>query len=123
MKSNNILLQMNGNTGWLINLSASDTMPVTKMIAVKPAAKELALYEGRYFSEETNSSLLMYVDSAVLMIRLKPNNEYALVPTYKDAFKINALDCNLQFSRDGKNKISLLKISTARARNVAFKKL
>jgi len=100
------------------NGAPRDTTPFTK---VDPA--DLAIYEGKYFSDETNSSLTITSDNGKLMIHVKPNADYPLKPAYKDAFTIEALGWDLQFIKSPENKILTLKISLSRARNVEFKKI
>ena len=53
------------------------------------------------------------------MINLKPNTDYELEPTYKDAFNINDFDGNLYFN---KNKTTM-NVSISRARNIVFERL
>jgi len=82
--------------------------------------KDLTIYIGKYFSDETNSSLTIKADNGKLMIHVKPNADYPLKPAYKDAFMIDALGWDIQFTKNPENKILVMKISLSRARNVEF---
>lgn len=99
-----------------------DTITYTK---VKPGlfdANNFKRYEGKYFSEETNSFIKVYQHSDKLVLHLKANKDFELTPTYKDAFSIDSLRWSLYFTSN-KNEISTMKISIPRARNVEFRKL
>jgi len=62
------------------------------------------IYEGKYFSDETNSSLIIQGDNGKLMIHVKPNADYPLKPAYKDAFTIDTLGWDLQFIKSPEKK-------------------
>ena len=55
-----------------------------------------------------------------LVIKLKPNTEYTLQPTYQDGFNIVGLGGNLYFQKEGKGKSYAMKISISRARNIVY---
>jgi CubicO group peptidase (beta-lactamase class C family) len=119
----NFLLEINGTNGLYIPDSPRDTIHFTRVYPITPSQKDLDSYEGKYFSEETNSSITIKHIKDSLLIHLKPGDDCLLIPTYKDAFKIDALDGDLQFIRSVESKIIVMKISTSRARNVEFKKI
>ena len=123
VKSNNFQLNVNGSKGWYIPYSPRDTIPFTKVSPAKLSQKDLAVYQGKYFSEETNSTLTIQRKNDTLIIQLKPAADYPLIPTYTDAFKIDDLGCDLEFTRSPKQKITGIKMNLSRARNVAFKKI
>jgi CubicO group peptidase (beta-lactamase class C family) len=123
VQSDNFLLELKGNKGWYIPFSPRDTMPFIKVTPVQLNQTEFAQYEGTYFSEETNSTFLVRHDENRLVIQLKPGKYYDIVPTYKDAFAINDMSCDLEFTRDALGKISGIKMSIPRARYVVFKKI
>jgi hypothetical protein len=57
------------------------------------------------------------------MMHIKPNEDYPLTPTYKDAFMIADIGGTLYFIKNRKNKVTAFEISISRARNVTFEKL
>ncbi len=122
-KSDNFLLNIKGDEGLYIAFSPADTTHFTKVKQVTVADMDFNFFSGKYFSDETNSSLIIQPDSNKLMIHLNADEVYQLMPTYKDAFKINELDCDVQFIRDTGNKISTVKFYFWRTRDVEFKKL
>jgi len=119
-KSNNFQLDVNGSKGWYIPYSPRDTMPFTKVDPVKLSQKDLSPYEGKYFSEETNSTLTIKHDKDSLFIQLKPGADFPLIPTYADGFKIDDLGCDMEFIRSSRNKILGIKMNLSRARGVEF---
>jgi CubicO group peptidase (beta-lactamase class C family) len=122
-KADNFLFEMKGNKGLYIPFSPRDTILFTKVNPANLLQKDFNAYEGKYFSEETNSSLSIKYSKGILSIHLKPNADYPLIPTYTDGFKINALDCDIRFIRSPQNKIIYIKMNLWRARNVEFKKI
>ncbi len=122
-KADNFLLEINGTKGSYIPLSPRDTIHFIKVEPVNLSNKNLVIYEGKYFSEETNSRVTIQTDSSNLVIRFNVDKSYELIPTFKDTFSINELGCNLQFIRNTQNKISAIKIYFWRTLGIEFKKL
>jgi hypothetical protein len=122
-KTDNFRFEINGDNGLYISSSPVDIVHFKKVKPVAPAQKDFNIYEGKYFSDETNSLVSIQHDSSTLIIHLKPGADYPLIPTYADAFKINELDCDVKFVRKGKNGVFLMKMSVSRARNVEFERL
>jgi hypothetical protein len=120
LKADNFRLEIKGPKGLFIPYSPGDTIPITKVVPADLSAKDLALYEGKYFSDETNSSLIVKYDNGKLMLRVKPNADYPLKPAYKDAFTMDALGWDIQFVKSPGNKVLVMKISLDRAREVEF---
>ena len=122
-KSDNFQLNVNGTSGWYIPYSPRDTIPFIKVIPAKLPLANLADYEGKYFSEEINTTITVQPNKDTLIIHLKPAEDYPLAPTYTDAFRINELDCDLEFTRSPKNKILEIRMNLSGAANIAFKKI
>lgn len=122
-KADNFLFEIKGSKGLYIPFSPRDTIPFTKVSPANLSPKDFKIYEGKYHSEETNSSIIVRQDNNKLMIHINPDEIYQLIPTYTDAFKIDELDCDVQFAGSHQNNILSMKMSVGRARNVAFKKL
>lgn len=123
LKAANFQLLFRGANGFYIPRSPRDTIAFTKVYPVNLKQQDFMAYEGSYFSEETNSSITIKHDGNHLMVQLKAGEAYPLLPRYKYGFKIDELDCDVQFTRGAGNKIQLMKMSVARARNVQFKKI
>ncbi|MEP6465268.1 MAG: serine hydrolase domain-containing protein [Parafilimonas sp.] len=121
-KAANFMLVINGDKGMYIPFLPLDSIPFRKVNAVTVAAKDFAAYEGNYFSDETNAAVTIQQNSDKLEIHLNADVAYTLIATYADAFKIAELDAAVQFIRNARNKIVMMKISVSRARNVEFKK-
>jgi hypothetical protein len=121
-RSNNFLLYITGAKGRFIPLLPRDTIPFTKVTSVKPAELNLSLYEGSYYSEETNTAVTVKNVEGKLTMRLNAGVYYQLIPTYKDAFKINELDCDVQFTGYPKNKTTNMKVFFWRTSGIEFKK-
>jgi CubicO group peptidase (beta-lactamase class C family) len=122
-KADNFLFIINGNKGLYIPFSPSDSIPFTKVSPVHLSKGDMASYTGKYFSAETNSSIIIQHDKDGLLLQLKPGETYPLKPTYKDAFTIEAMGCDLQFTGAAGNKMLAMKMSVSRARNVLFTKI
>lgn len=117
------LIEINNSKGVLNILSSTDTVPYSKVAPPVVSDKYLNQYTGKYFSTETNSALIIFQKDGKLMMHLKPNNEFQLIPTYADAFTISDFGGNLYFIKNKKKKTIGIKISQTRARNIEFTKL
>jgi CubicO group peptidase (beta-lactamase class C family) len=122
-KGSGIFFQIDGSKGIYITSSPIDTIHFTKVKQAMPSQKELDIYAGNYFSEETNSDIIIQHNNGALILHIKPGQDYPLTPTYVDAFKSTDLDGAVWFNRNAQNKITSFKISVSRARNVEFKKV
>jgi CubicO group peptidase (beta-lactamase class C family) len=118
--SDNFLFDIKGTKGLYIPFSPRDTIHFIKVKPANLSEKDLKTYEGKYFSEESNSSLTVQHHGSKLMLRLNADKAWQLIPTYKDAFKVDELDCDVQFIRAAKNKISAIRFYFWRARGIEF---
>ncbi|MFD1605415.1 serine hydrolase domain-containing protein [Flavobacterium artemisiae] len=114
-------IEINQKKGLLNYITNTDIIPFSRVQTA--VYSNLDSFTGKYFSAETNSTLLIFQKEGKLFLQLKPQNEYQLAPTYQDAFNIMDYGGNLYFLKDKKNKISTLKVSLSRARNIEFVKL
>ena len=80
-------------------------------------------YLGKYYSEETETAMTLIQKENTLQVWVNSNNVFTLRPMYKDGFAISNIGGTLYFERDAKGDITGMKISIARARNVAFTKV
>lgn len=122
-KSDNFLLEINGTKGSYIPFSPRDTIHFTKVNPVNLSNENIDIYQGKYFSAEANSFVTIKRDNSKLVIRFNVDRVYELVPTYKDAFTIKELGCNVQFIRSAQNKISAIKFYFWRTLGIEFKKI
>ncbi len=97
-----------------------DTIRYTKFAAPEVTNAYLQKFVGNYFSSETNATITVFLKEGKLVIKLKPNTEYTLQPTYQDGFNIVGLGGNLYFQKEGKGKSYAMKISISRARNIVY---
>lgn len=104
----------------LVNAS-NDTIFFFSVPNTSLSSTALQEYSGEYASEETESRLNILIKDGKLLIKLKPSSHITLTPTYKDGFTSPA--GTIYFERDKKGKITAMKISVSRARNVMFKKI
>jgi CubicO group peptidase (beta-lactamase class C family) len=122
-KSDNFQLNVNGSTGNYIPYSPRDTIPFVKVTPAKTPLPKISIYEGRYYSEEVNTIITIQRNKDTLMILFKAAQDYPLEPTYSDAFRINALDCDLEFLKGFKAKPLEIKMNLSGVRDIVFKKL
>ena len=106
--------------GFLFINGAKDSIVFTRVDEAKLDEKIMAEYAGEYYSEEAEAKFDVQVKNGKLHLVRKPKTEFQLTPTYKDGFESPA--GIVYFDRE-KDKITGLKISVGRARNVAFKKI
>jgi len=87
------------------------------------SAAQLVEYAGDYYSPELRSTLRIRVDSARLLLRASPDNEFALVPFYTDGFRVASSGATGRFVRDERGRIKELRAFAGRARNVLFERI
>jgi CubicO group peptidase (beta-lactamase class C family) len=121
-KADNFLLEINGNKGSYIPFSPRDTINFTKVEPANISENGFKIYEGKYFSEETNTQIIIQRDSSKLTIRFNADRVYQLKPTYRNAFTIDELGCELQFIKGTQNKFSKVKFYFWRTRDIEFEK-
>ncbi|TDP03153.1 serine hydrolase domain-containing protein [Flavobacterium sp. 245] len=120
-KNGSRIIEINHKKGLLNYITNTDTITFSKVQIAENS--NLDSFTGKYFSAETNSTLMIFQKEGKLFVQLKPKNEYQLVSTYQNAFNIMDFGGNLYFLKDKKNKISSMKVSLSRARNIEFVKL
>jgi hypothetical protein len=120
LRNNRIEIQ-SGKSAKLSVITPQDT---TLFVAVETAnldEKAMNEYLGDYSSEEAEAKFSVRIKEGTLILYRAPKTEYPLTPTYKDGFISPA--GIVYFERDKKGRISTLKFSVGRARNVEFKKI
>ena len=120
-KNGTRIIEINHKKGLLNYITNTDTITYSR--AQTAEHSNLDSFTGKYFSAETNSTLMVFQKEGKLFFQLKPKNQYQLVSTYQNAFNIMDYGGSLYFLKDKKNKISSMKVSLSRARNIEFVKL
>jgi CubicO group peptidase (beta-lactamase class C family) len=98
-----------------------DTVGYTSVDAPRNDVQALQEYAGDYYSEETQSKITIAMKGNGLVLKVSEHDADTLSATYKDGFYY--WQGTLYFERDKRKKVSGLKISIPRARNVVFKRL
>jgi len=106
--------------GFLFINGAKDSINFIAVDSAKLDEKSLNEYIGEYYSDEAEAKFYVQVKNGRLVLVQKPKTEIQLSPTYKDGFESPV--GIIYFERE-KKKITALKISVGRARNVEFKKI
>jgi CubicO group peptidase (beta-lactamase class C family) len=101
--------------------SGNDTMFHYLMPAAKTGGDYLKEFTGTYYSDESDSRIEINLVNGKLQVKNRPTGEVILSPTYLDGFTSPA--GTIYFERDKKNKVTSLKVSTPRARNVGFTRI
>jgi hypothetical protein len=99
-------------------LSVGDTVHYTYEPDGLTEVNSLSQYVGQYASEETESSIKLFVSNNKLKLRLTADTQFFLLPTYADGFSGGGF--TVFFERDENKKIKALKVSVGRARNILF---
>lgn len=111
-----------GDKGMFLVYPTNVLMPFSRATDFKADPKELDVYQGKFFSTETNSNMLISKKNDKLECRLSPNAVYAMTVSDKDKFKTEDLGATLQFLRDASGHIAGIKVSVDRAKNLLFTK-
>ena len=106
--------------GFIFITAAKDSIYFTSVDEAKMDEKAMGEYVGEYYSEEAEAKFYVQEKNGRLIILQKPKTEIQLAPTYKDGF--DSFAGTIYFEREN-GKVSALKVSVARARNVEFKKI
>ena len=112
---------MQPRKGLLLIRPQRDTVVYTAAGPPSLTLESLREYAGEYYSEEAQVKYTVAIAGNALVLKESPHHADPLSATYKDGFYY--WFGSLYFERDKGNKITGLKISTPRARNVAFKRL
>jgi CubicO group peptidase (beta-lactamase class C family) len=86
-----------------------------------PATIRVSEYAGRYVSDELDVSLEIVGRDGALFVRRRPNDEFALRPTYADAFQARGFG-SIRFRRDAGGAIDGFSIYAGRVLDVRFRR-
>ena len=88
----------------------------------QPLSSRLSDYAGTYIANEIEATYRVTADTTSLVIRANPNFTIRARPLFEDMFEI-ADGILLEFTRGAKGKVTHLRMSTTRARNVGFSRM
>ena len=106
--------------GILFISSAKDSLYFTAVDSFATGEK-LDQYAGNYYSAEAMVAYELKLKDGKLIALVKPKTEMELTPTFRDGF--NFSQGTIYFERGKNKKIEGFKISSGRARHVAFKRV
>jgi CubicO group peptidase (beta-lactamase class C family) len=86
-----------------------------------PSAKQLAPYAGRYYSAEINTAYDLVIRGDTLVARSRRGAEYPLEPLSADVFQSREIG-TVRFERDGKKRVTAIRVSTGRVRRLKFER-
>jgi CubicO group peptidase (beta-lactamase class C family) len=105
----------------LLLISPVDTTVLAAVDSADISEKFMKGYLGKYYSEETESSLEVKFKNGRLILLRDPYSEISFSPTYKDGFESGI--GSIHFTRTKPGELNGFLVSIGRARNVAFKKV
>jgi CubicO group peptidase (beta-lactamase class C family) len=89
-----------------------------------PTPEELPAYEGRYYSEELDSSYEMRAEDGDLIAGHRRHGDIVLLPLLEDEFRGEAWFLReVKFVRDESGTVNEMLISNGRSRNLSFRKV
>jgi CubicO group peptidase (beta-lactamase class C family) len=107
---------------WAMRVRIEDQPPVECEAAplVIPSLAQLAEYAGNYFSEELDVTYKIKVEGDKLVYQFARAPQMSLSPMIKDTFAAGSFQLN--FLRNGKQRVSGFTINAGRVRNLRFVK-
>ena len=85
-----------------------------------PAAEDLALYPGEYYSDDAETTLTIVVDGDRVTLHRRPNTRILLAPIGRDRYR-SQLGV-LEFMRDADGRVTELSVQQARVYDMRFQK-
>ncbi|MFQ5628440.1 MAG: serine hydrolase [bacterium] len=93
--------------------------PRIKPFTLRP--QEMAAFAGEYYSEELRTSYAIIVQDSALVAQHRRHSDFTLTPQSQDIFSGSAWFFNrVRFVRDAENRITGLRVSNGRVRNLLF---
>jgi CubicO group peptidase (beta-lactamase class C family) len=86
-----------------------------------PDPAELSSFVGAYHSEDAETTYLVRVENGRLLVWQRPNDERALDPLYRDAFRMGGMI--VRFRRDGSGRVDALSLSLGRVYDMRFERV
>ena len=99
-----------------------DTTPVPEEPSPPaPEVGDLGNYEGEYYSEELATSYWVRLRDESLVAHHRRHGDIELTPVGNDEFRSDVWFMgSVEFDRDGKGRVSGLRVSQPRSRNMRF---
>lgn len=107
--------------GFLLINGNKDSVYFSAVDSASLDNKAMNEYTGEYYSPEAEARYFVIIKDGKIILHQKPARDIQLRPTYKDGFEAGI--GTVYFERDRKNRVVSFKVSSARARNVEFKKV
>ena len=86
-----------------------------------PTARELAAYEGEYYSEDAETTFHVVAEDGRLYLLRRPGDRFALSPTAADEFRGRA--GQIRFIRDATGRVVEFSISQSRVFDMRFRRV
>jgi CubicO group peptidase (beta-lactamase class C family) len=118
MTSDLFTYEFDGRGGLRTTDEFSRVIVYDRVEPVRPSAADLRGFEGRYTSDEVNTTLQLLVVDDTLIIRRSPDWNIRLTPVYTDAFRGDL--GWITFERDASGKIIRLNVSQDRMWRLPF---
>lgn len=87
-----------------------------------PTVQELAAFEGRYRSDETNATYVARVEDGRLVLRLRSAVARELTPQYRDAFSATGGLGTVWFTRDPRGRVTAMHLGSSRMWDLVFQR-
>lgn len=105
----------------VVNRPANTPVAAVKTTPADTSAGNMKSYAGVYYSREAEAMYDIAFKSGRLLLQVKPTSTFILTPVAKDVFRFPL--GQVVFERDAQQKVTALKVSISRARNVVFRRV
>jgi CubicO group peptidase (beta-lactamase class C family) len=105
-----------------LTIKGDNELTATKLEDWAPATADLAMYAGRYFSEELDTVYTVEVEDDGLVLRHRRLDDVELTPKVTDTFNGSGAISEVKFVRNENGELTGLMASNVRTLNVWFKK-
>jgi CubicO group peptidase (beta-lactamase class C family) len=105
-----------------LTIKGGNELTATKLEDWAPATADLAMYAGRYFSEELDTVYTVEVEDDGLVLRHRRLDDVELTPKVTDTFNGSGAISEVKFVRNENGELTGLMASNVRTLNVWFKK-
>lgn len=111
-------------SGKVVRMRLPGLNEVTTFEKVQPANPSLAdlqAMEGEYASDEAEVAFKVVVEQGQLLMLRRPDSRFALIPTYRDAFRCSL--GSVRFLRDSTGRITEMSIGEPRVWDLRFRRV
>ncbi len=103
-----------------ITLKSNDELTAHRLEDWAPAASDLAIYTGRFFSVELETFYTVELGEDGLLIKHRRLEDIELTPKVEDSFNATFPITEVEFIRGGNGDVTGMMVSNIRTRNVRF---